>query len=89
MFKYSILALLLVVTIQQDFYLSPLYPPTAFEASYYEVRFRVRGVDFPQFGFRGLPECLRGSSDGVISGVPKGPGSYPVTIVFGSSAKKI
>jgi len=82
MLKYSILAILLVATIQQDFYLSPLYPPTAFENSYYEVRFRVRGLDFPQFTFRGLPECFKGSSEGVISGIPKGPGSYPVTISF-------
>lgn len=55
MFKYTILALLLVATIQQDYFLSPLYPATAFEGQYYETRFRIRGLDFPQFKFKGLP----------------------------------
>lgn len=84
MLKYSILALLLVVSLQQSFFLSPLYPPTAFEGQYYEVRFRVRGMDFPHFSFKGLPDCFNGSADGVISGIPKGPGSYAVLVQFRS-----
>lgn len=82
MFKYTILALLFIATIQQGYYLSPLYPPTAFEGQYYETRFRVRGLDFPQFKFKGLPECFKGSADGVVSGVPSGAGSYSVVISY-------
>ena len=82
MFKYSIVALLLVLSLQQNYFLSPLYPPTAFEGQYYEVRFRVRGMDSPQFTFKGLPNCFKSSADGVISGIPKGPGSYAVSIVY-------
>jgi hypothetical protein len=84
MFKYTILALLLFATIQQGYYLSPLYPPTAFEGQYYETRFRVRGLDFLQFNFKGLPDCFKGSSDGVVSGIPKGSGSYSVVITYSS-----
>ena len=82
MLKYSILALLLVVSLQQSLYLSPLYPPTAFEGQYYEVRFRVRGLDYPQFTFKGLPECFKASSDGVITGIPRGAGSYAVLVAY-------
>jgi hypothetical protein len=88
MLKYSILALLLVVTLQQNFFLSPLYPPTAFEGQYYEVRFRVRGLDFPQFTFKGLPDCFKASADGVVSGIAKGPGSYAVLIGFSSGNQR-
>lgn len=35
MFKQSIITLLLVVSIAGQYYLSPLYPPTAFEGQYY------------------------------------------------------
>lgn len=84
MLKYSIFALLIVLSLQQGYFLSPLYPPTAFEGQYYEVRFRVRGLDFPQFSFKGLPDTLKGSADGVISGIPRGPGSYPCVISYGS-----
>lgn len=84
MIKYIIAALLIVLTIQQNYFLSPLYPPTAFEGQYYEVRFRVRGLDYPQFSFKGLPDCFKTTNDGIISGVPRGPGSYPVIISYGS-----
>jgi len=88
MLKYSILALLLVVSLQDSYYLSPLYPPTAFEGQYYEVRFRVRGLDYPQFSFKGLPDCFKGTAEGVISGIPKIPGSYAVLVGFGSGKEK-
>lgn len=88
MIKYSILALLLVLSLQQNIFLSPLYPPTAFEGQYYEVRFRVRGMDFPQFTFKGLPDCFKASADGVISGIPKGPGSYAVLIGYSSGNQR-
>ncbi len=88
MLKYSILTLLVVLSIQQGYYLSPLYPPTAFENQYYEVRFRVRGLDFPQFSFKGLPDCFKGTADGVISGIPRGPGSYAVLVAYSSGKEK-
>jgi hypothetical protein len=88
MLKYSILALLVVVSLQQSYFLSPLYPPTAFEGQYYEVRFRVRGLDFPQLSFKGLPDCFKSTSEGVISGIPKGPGSYAVLVGFGSGNRR-
>lgn len=88
MLKYSIFALLVVFSIQQTLFLSPLYPPTAFEGQYYEVRFRVRGLDFPQFTFKGLPDCFKGTADGVIQGIPKGPGSYAVLVGYGSGNRR-
>lgn len=88
MFKYAILALLLVATLQSSYYISPIYPPTAFEGQFYEVRFRVRGLDYPTFSFKGLPENFYGSSDGVVSGIARGSGSYSVVISFGSGSER-
>ena len=41
-------------------------------------------MDYAQYSFKGLPECFKGTSDGVITGIPKGPGSYAVLVGFGS-----
>jgi hypothetical protein len=80
MFKYLIAVLLLTATIQQDasIFLTPPYPPTAFYQQYYEVRFRVRGLDAPTFKFDNLPNFLSGSTDGVLSGTPNITGTFKV-----------
>ena len=53
-----------------SYFLSPAYPPSAYQNEFYTTRFRVRGLDYPNFSFEGLPKNFRASSDGVISGVP-------------------
>lgn len=45
-------------------------------------------MDFPNFSFKGLPDCLKASNDGTISGTPVGSGSYSVTIIYSSGALK-
>ena len=87
MFKHAIIALLFVATIQNSYYISPLYPPTAFEGQFYEVRFRIRGLDYPNFSFSGLPTSLHGSADGVVSGIARGPGSFSVKVNFHSGSE--
>lgn len=88
MFKYAILALFFVASLQSAYLLSPIYPPTAFEGQFYEVRFRVRGLDYPNFSFKGLPSNFQGSADGVVSGVARGSGSYSVIITYNSGSQK-
>jgi hypothetical protein len=62
MYKYLIAILLITTTIQGDtLFLSPTYPPTAFYQQFYEVRFRVIGLNNPTFTFTNLPDFLKGS----------------------------
>lgn len=84
MFKYLIAVLLLTATIQQDasIFLTPPYPPTAFYQQYYEVRFRVRGLDGPTYKFDNLPNFLSGSADGVLSGTPNITGTFKISISY-------
>lgn len=95
MFKYLIAVLLLTATLQQDasIFLTPPYPPTAFYQQYYEVRFRVRGLDAPTYKFDNLPNFLSGSADGVLSGTPNITGTFKITVSYtdgtGSGSSKI
>ena len=84
MFKYLIAVLLITATIQQDasVFLTPPYPPTAFYQQYYEVRFRVRGLDAPTFKFDNIPNFLSGSADGVLSGTPNITGTFKISISY-------
>lgn len=95
MFKYLIAVLLLTATLQQDasIFLTPPYPPTAFYQQYYEVRFRVRGLDGPTFKWDNLPNFLSGSADGVLSGTPNITGTFKISLSYtdgtGSGSSKI
>lgn len=85
--------LLLVVSLQQpdnnsNYQISPPLPPTAFVGQYYTCQFRVLGMDFPTFEFRGLPSCFTGSKAGMIEGVPDQIGSFPLTVVYWSGSVK-
>lgn len=84
MFKYLIAVLLLTATIQQDasILLTPPYPPTGFYQQYYEVRFRVRGLDGPSYKFDNLPNFLSGSADGVLSGTPNITGTFKISVSY-------
>jgi hypothetical protein len=84
MFKYLIAVLLVTAAVQQDasIFLTPPYPPTAFYQQYYEVRFRVRGLDAPNYKFDNLPNFLSGSADGVLSGTPNITGTFKVSISY-------
>ncbi len=82
MIKYLIAALLLTVTIQQDLFLSPPFPPTAFYQQYYEVIFRVRGLSGPTFTYDNLPGFFKGSADGSVSGTPNATGTFKFTISY-------
>ena len=71
MSKLILLTCLLVAAFASNsYFLSPAYPPSAYQNEFYTTRFRVRGLDNPVFNFEGLPKTFKGSSDGVISGVP-------------------
>lgn len=84
MFKYLIVALLLTATIQQDatLFLTPTYPSSAFIQQYYEVIFRVRGLDGPTFTFANLPNFFTGSADGTLSGTPNITGTFKINISY-------
>jgi len=86
MFKYLIAALLLAASINlasaQDAFLTPPFPPTAFVEQYYEVRFRVYGLSAPTFTFTNLPDFLKGTADGVLSGTPSVTGTFKVTVSY-------
>ena len=82
MFKYLIAALLLSVTLQQTLFLTPTYPPSAFFQQYYELRFRVRGLEGPTFTFENLPNFLSGSADGVVSGTPNVTGTFRINVAY-------
>jgi hypothetical protein len=91
MFKYLVAVLLLTVTLQQagssGLFLSPPFPPTGFIQQYYEVRFRVRGLNQPSFSFDGLPSFLKGSDNGVVSGTPDAAGTYKFTINYSEGSQ--
>jgi hypothetical protein len=86
MFKYLIAALLLAasfnIVASQDLFLSPAYPPTAFLSQYYEVIFRVRGLNYPTFTFDNLPDFLTGKADGSVSGTPTITGTFKITVTY-------
>ena len=56
-----LLAVFALASAEHHLFLSPAYPPTAFYEQYYEVRFRVRGLNHPSFNFDNLPSFLEGS----------------------------
>jgi len=82
MFKYLIAVLLVTATVQQTLFLSPPFPPTGFYQQYYEVRFRVRGLNGPTFTFDNLPNFFTGSQDGVVSGTPNITGTFRFTVSY-------
>jgi len=82
MFKYLIAVLLVTATVQQTLFLSPPFPPTGFYQQYYEVRFRVRGLNGPTFTFDNLPNFFTGSQDGVVSGTPNITGTFRFTVTY-------
>jgi len=75
MFQY-ILLLTFTVTIfaqndqEQQYFLSPPLPPTAFLGQFYTAQFRVVGLDNPKFSFPNLPSFLAPQPDGTVSGTP-------------------
>jgi len=69
MYKNLLITCLLVAA-ASNYYLTPAFPPTAYQNQFYNVRFRVRGLDDPVFTFEGLPKSLSGNAAGVISGIP-------------------
>jgi len=81
-----VLCLLLAVT-TSVVYLTPAYPPTAYQNQFYSARFRVRGLDDPIFSYEGLPKSISGSSDGVLSGIPLVPGSFSIIIKYRAGAQ--
>ena len=83
MIKYLTLILLLTALAHtQDYFLSPAFPPTGFYQQYYEVRFRVRGINFPSFTFDNLPSFFTGSKSGVVSGTPNVTGTFRFTVTY-------
>lgn len=92
MYRY-IFIVLLVASVSADssnYFLSPALPSTAFKNEFYTTQFRVIGLDNPEFSFNNLPACFKGTSDGVVSGIPDIIGSYSVVVSYkakGVSAK--
>jgi len=88
MIKYLLLAVLLTSACagdsNDDFFLSPPLPPTAYKEEYYTVQFRVIGIDNPVFSWENLPSCLKGSPDGTLEGTPDTIGSFAAKIYFKS-----
>lgn len=89
MMKYLVGLLLIASTLQasadsSSLFLSPQIPNTGFEGQYYEVRFRVRGLDYPTFTFSNLPSFLNGTTDGILSGTPDKAGSYKISVAYAS-----
>ena len=83
MYKYLIAFLLITNAIQADtLFLTPTFPPTAFHQQFYEVRFRAIGLDNPTFTFTNLPDFLKGSAQGVVSGTPTSTGTFKVNIAY-------
>ena len=86
MTKYLLLVLLLATQLQlatsNYYFLSPPFPPTAFEEQHYEVRFRVRGMLHPTFTYENLPDFLSGTTDGVVSGTPLESGTYRFSLSY-------
>jgi hypothetical protein len=84
MFKYLLAVLLLTATLQQDssLFLSPPFPPTGFYQQFYEVIFRVRGLNGPTFTYDNLPNFFTGSADGDVSGTPNITGTFKFTVSY-------
>jgi len=70
MSKNLFIVCLLVAAVTSNLFLTPAFPPTAYQNQFYNIKFRVRGLDDPVFTFEGLPKQLKGSANGVISGIP-------------------
>ena len=51
MYKNLFVACLLIAVATSQAFLTPSYPPTAYQNQFYSVRFRVRGLDNPVFDF--------------------------------------
>jgi hypothetical protein len=88
MLKY-LLTVFLIVSIAQcdgDYFLTPTFPSTAFYQQYYEVRFRVVGLDYPTFTFSNLPNFFSGSQSGVVSGTPNITGTFRFTVNYKSGS---
>jgi hypothetical protein len=81
-----LLLFLAITTNQQEVFLSPVLPPAAFVGEYYTVQFRLVGADRPTFSFTDLPPFLSAYSNGTVEGTPLQPGSFPLTIVYETSA---
>ena len=79
-----IVCLFLATIASTQYFLSPAYPPSAYQNEYYNTRFRVRGLDNPAFTFVGLPKSISGTTDGVLSGIPTECGSFSITINYKS-----
>ena len=86
MYKNLFVACLLLAVATSAVYLTPAYPPTAYQNQFYSVRFRVRGLDDPVFTYEGLPKSLSGNSEGVLSGIPLIPGSFAIVIKYRAGA---
>ena len=84
MYKNLFVACLLIAVATSAAFLTPAYPPTAYQNQFYSVRFRVRGLDNPIFDFEGLPKSLTGNKDGVLSGIPVAPGAFSIVIKYRS-----
>ena len=83
MFKYLLASLLLVSAVTAaDYFLTPPYLPTGFTEQYYEARHRVRGMPHAEFTYSNLPEFLKGSKDGILSGTPDVTGTFRFSVSF-------
>ena len=83
MFKYLLAVLLLTASVtSQDYFLTPPYLPTGFTEQYYEARYRVRGMPHAEFSFENLPDFLKGSADGIVSGTPEVTGTFRFTVSY-------
>jgi len=82
MIKYLIALLLVTATLQQESFLSPPIPPTAFYQQYYQVIFRVRGLNGPTFTFENLPNFFVGTTEGVVSGTPNITGTFRIGVSY-------
>jgi len=78
----SVLIALFVYTVCSSVFITPAYPPTAFQNQYYTLKFRIRGVDFPVYRITGLPDGLQATSDGTISGIPISVGSFSIKLIY-------
>jgi len=78
----TILLLTLIYYSSATVFITPAYPPTAYQYQYYSVVFRIRGADFPIFKFSGLPSGIIGTSDGTLNGVPTVSGSFNIKLTY-------
>lgn len=87
MYKNLFIVCLLLALTTSVTYLTPSYPPTAYQNQFYSVRFRVRGLDNPIFSYEGLPKSLSGNPNGVLSGIPVIAGSFSIVIKYRDGAE--